>query len=73
MPPVHEERVGDRVRSQLALRELSQASLAQALGHNQQWVSRRLTGDVAFSVDEVIAIARFLEIDVAELLPRVAA
>jgi transcriptional regulator with XRE-family HTH domain len=42
--------------------------LGQALGRSQPYVSRRLSGKVAFGVDEVERIAAWLGVPVAVLL-----
>jgi transcriptional regulator with XRE-family HTH domain len=42
--------------------------LGQALGRSQPYVSRRLSGKVAFGVDEVERIATWLGVPVAVLL-----
>jgi transcriptional regulator with XRE-family HTH domain len=41
-------------------RNLSQSALAQPIGMTQQALSRRLTGQVPFTIDELTAIARTL-------------
>jgi transcriptional regulator with XRE-family HTH domain len=58
------------VRAELARRRLSGRDLAAALGWSERTLRRRLGGDLPFTVDELLAVAKFLEIPVAELLPR---
>lgn len=60
--------VGATVRAELARRGLSQAALAEALDLAQPQVSKRLRGVIAFDINELTAIARFLEIPLSELL-----
>lgn len=73
MNSTHAERVGELVRAEMIGQRLSQDGLARSLGRNQQWLSRRLTGEVSFTVEELTAIASRLRIDVTELLPEAVA
>ncbi len=52
----------------MARRRKTQADLAPVLGVTRQAVSRRLTGDVPLTVDELAAIADFLDVPVTQLL-----
>lgn len=52
----------------MALRRVSQKSLAEALGISQVAVARRLKGKPEFSVSELLAAARFLDVPPAVLL-----
>jgi len=65
----HAERVGATVRAELRRRKVTQAQLAKVLGLSQMAVSRRLTGSVAFDVNELAATAGYLGVDLASLLP----
>jgi transcriptional regulator with XRE-family HTH domain len=60
--------IGSTVRAELARRRFSQTSLAQALGISQTGVSSRLRGKVPFDVDELHAVADFLNLPVSSLL-----
>lgn len=62
--------VAAEVRAELARRRWSQAELAQRLGVDQMWLSRRLRGTKPLSLSEFEAIARALEITPTELLER---
>lgn len=62
--------VAAEVRAELARRRWSQADLAQRLGTDQMWLSRRLRGTKPLSLTEFEAIARALEITPTELLGR---
>lgn len=57
----------------MARQRRSQADLADALGHSQMYFSRRLTGELPFAIDDLIAIAGWLGVDVTSFLSRVAA
>lgn len=52
----------------MARREVSQEQLAKAVGVSQAQISRRLTGRVPFDVEELAAVAEFLQIPLASLL-----
>ncbi len=43
--------------------------MAMKIGWNQTYLSRRLNGDVAFDVDDLVAIARVLEVPVTSFFP----
>lgn len=47
----------------------SQTRLARVLGSSQRAVSRRLTGEVPFDVDELAVVAENLNVRVTELVP----
>lgn len=61
-------KVGATVRAELARRGLSQADLSRAIKVAQPQVSKRLRGVIAFDINELTAIARFLEIPLSDLL-----
>lgn len=52
---------------------VSQTRLAEGLGMSQSSVSRRLTGEAPFDVNELGAIADILGVTVADLLSPLAA
>lgn len=62
------ELVAEDVRAELARRRLSGSALAVLLGQSQKWVSRRLSGEVAFDVDDLERIARALGLGVGVFL-----
>lgn len=57
----------------MARQRRSQADLAEALGRSQMYFSRRLTGELPFAIDDLIAIAEWLAVDVTAFLSTVAA
>lgn len=61
-------RVAANVRGELARQRRTQTDLSQALGRSQPYVSRRLSGRVAFGVDEVESIAGWLGVPVSTLI-----
>lgn len=63
------EAVASAVRVEMARKRMSQAKLADATGLNAQYVSRRMTGEVAFNTDDLALIAAALDVSMAELLP----
>lgn len=60
--------VAANVRAAAARHRLRQSDLATIVGLSQQAMSRRLSGEVAFDVDELHALASHLEIPAAQLL-----
>lgn len=62
------DQVAGDVRALLAYRRISGNALAARLGLSQKWVSRRLSGEVAFDVDDLQLIASELGVDVRILL-----
>ncbi len=57
-----DERIGSRVRQALAARKLSQKALADQFGQSQAWISRRVRGEVGFSVAELAQAAKLLSV-----------
>lgn len=62
-------RVAERVRTAMRERGIVQTALAAELGRSQTAISRRLTGEVPFDVNELDDIARVLGVDVVDLMP----
>jgi transcriptional regulator with XRE-family HTH domain len=60
--------VSDEVRAAMARRRVSQGELADHLEVSQAAISRRLSGEVAWSVPELISIALFLDVAAESLL-----
>lgn len=52
----------------MARQRRSQAQLSTALGHSAMYFSRRLTGELAFDIADLIAIADWLNVDVTSFL-----
>lgn len=51
-------------------RNINASELARRIGATQPYISRRLGGHIAFDLDDLEKIARVLEVEVVELLPR---
>lgn len=60
--------VANTIRAELARRSLTQADLATALGVTQPSVSRRMSGQTPFTVDEVAKAAALLGLPVTALV-----
>lgn len=60
---------GANVKAEMARRGVNQTALAAVIGVTQPQVSARLRGIVAFNVNELHAVADFLDVDVTALLP----
>lgn len=63
-----DELVSGEIRAWMGRRRLNQSTLADALGERQQWVSRRLSGSVPMSLDDVERIAEALDVSAFDLL-----
>lgn len=61
-------RIAGNVRAEVARQQLEQERIALALGQNQQYVSRRITGAVPWRADELEVVANVLGVHVAELV-----
>lgn len=61
--------VAEEVRGIAAKKRITGIQLAEAVGVSQQSMSRRMTGSLPFSIDELAEVARVLQVDVADLLP----
>lgn len=65
--------IAEEARAEIARQKprtkVSQKEIAFAVfGESQQWLSRRLNGEVAFSPGEIIALADYLKVDVNKFL-----
>jgi len=61
-------RVAVPIRERMARNGVRQVDLAELLGVRQNWVSKRLTGDVPIRFEDVERIAAALGTTVSELL-----
>lgn len=62
-------KVAEEIRVVLTRRQITQRQLADGLGMSLASLSYRLTATQELSLNEVQAIADFLEIDVLDLMP----
>lgn len=62
--------VSEEVRVAMARRRINGVELARRLGVSQAWVSRRLSAETPFDVDDLERIARALDVEPAALIPR---
>lgn len=65
--------IPDRVRGALAVRRLTQEQAGAEIGLTQKALSRRLTGEVEFSVTELQKLAELTGVPVASLYGEVPA
>jgi transcriptional regulator with XRE-family HTH domain len=63
-----EDRVVAKVASELDKRGMSGAELGRQMAVSQAWVSRRMTGEVSFTLAEIDQVAGILQVPVDELL-----
>lgn len=61
-------RMAEEIRALMARRRISGVSLAAHINRSQSYVSRRLTGEVAFDVDDIEAIAGVFGVKAADLV-----
>lgn len=62
------ERTASAVRAELARRKISGTELATALGWSRTTTWRRLNGSHAFDVNELAAVAEFLDVPLETLI-----
>lgn len=61
--------MAEEIRALMARRRISGVALAVKIDRSQSYVSRRLTGDVAFDLDDLERIAAVLGVTPTDLLP----
>lgn len=66
MASSYSERVAGEVRAEMARQRRTQGDIAAALGWSQQFLSRRLTGDQPFALDEIEALASELGVPITQ-------
>jgi transcriptional regulator with XRE-family HTH domain len=64
------DQVAEEIRVQLARMRMSARQLTQLTGWSPMYLSRRLRGELPFSIDDLELIAYVLQIPVTRLLPR---
>lgn len=69
MTPTPATETGANIRAEMARRGITQTMLAKHLGVAQAQVSKRLRGTIAFDINELCAIAQFLDVPLDVLLP----
>lgn len=62
------ELVAGQVRAEMGRARISGVQLAERIGRNHPYVSRRLTGKVAFDTDDLAQISEVLGINVVDLM-----
>ncbi|WP_407727472.1 helix-turn-helix domain-containing protein [Rhodococcoides fascians] len=63
------ELVGERVHQALWRRKITQTQFGPKLGITQSALSKKMRGERAFGVDELLEISAFLDIPITDLLP----
>lgn len=64
--------IAAEVRAEMARKRVTGTTLAEATGMSQPTLSRRLSGAIAFDIDELHEVAGVLGLTVTELLARAA-
>jgi transcriptional regulator with XRE-family HTH domain len=67
-PATLRERVAGEIRAEMARRRLSGRELARRTGKSAPYWSRRMTGEVAFDLDDLEEVAGLLDVPVSRLL-----
>lgn len=62
------EAVAGQLRAEMARRRVDTRELAQRVGKSRMWVSRRMTGETALTIDDAHLVADALGIDPSVLL-----
>jgi len=65
-----QQRVAEEIRVELARRRMSARQLALMTGWSPMYVSRRLRGQLPFTIADLDDVASALDIPVTRLLPR---
>lgn len=73
MPTTYSDTVSAEIRAEMGRQRLTQVDLAGKLGIKQAHLSRRLTGEVTWRVDEVMRVALILGVPFRQLMPDLAA
>ncbi len=71
--PALSRRVAEEIRVAMVRRGISGAGLARSLGVSQAWISYRLTGVQPIDLNDLERIARALQVEIVDLLPRAVA
>lgn len=66
MVQTYNDSVAAEVRAEMARQRRGQVEVATELGWSQAFLSRRLTGGVAFSTDEIEHVARVLGVPLTQ-------
>ncbi len=66
----YSEAVAAEVRAWMGRRGVNQRQLAELLGEDTFWVSRRVHARARLTVDDLVRIARVLGCSIHDLLPR---
>lgn len=60
--------VAEETRAAMARRRMSQSALGRVTGRDRTYYTRRLTGDVPFTIDEIVELAALLGVTTRTLL-----
>jgi transcriptional regulator with XRE-family HTH domain len=73
MPTPIAQSVAAELRAEIARQSLTQQELAERLGERQWWVSRRVTGEVSVTAEDLVRFAAALGVPAAQFLKEVPA
>lgn len=63
------ERSAGSVRAELARRKISGQQMGRDLGWTRNKTSRRLSGEYPMTIDELVAVAKYLDIPLSVIAP----
>lgn len=66
----YHSQVRSAIRHALVDKEWSQNRLSHELGVSGPWLTRRMTGETSWSLDDLLAVAAALDVPFGDLLPR---
>lgn len=67
--PVFVERVASNIRVLIARDDTTRAAVAEAVGIGQPGFSRRMSGEVAWSLTDLLALARYFRVPLSTITP----
>lgn len=65
-----DEALGIAVNQHMFTRRVTRKALGKAVGLSESTMSRKIHGDVPWTVDELFAVAKYLGVEAGDLLPR---
>lgn len=67
-PAALSQQLSTEVRVLMTRRNLNQQELADAVGHDTNWLGRRLSGRAKYSIDDLVEICDALDVDLHNLV-----
>ena len=67
-PPPLRVTIAEEIRALMGRRRMSAVRLGAAIGRSQSYMSRRMTGEIPFDVDDLDAICAALDVPITRLI-----